>query len=263
MRPAKAAGTEVPGVVGGPASAGPLRVRGQACAPDAFRANMLDMSGMNSEKLSARKKQPGHDQTFKKSESMFFEAATKCLDPDKYEVVPQPKDLLDLFPGRTEEERALGIKLEALIIHRESGRRLYVEVKKQGKGGNADERAAKHHTVQFYKTMQDRFGFDYHPIVTVFCESLASLPRYTRKSPYFFEEKHIFNWVDYDLDMLCAYLNEPLPTLQLLRDSGRSGEQVERGPSAGGREEVAEDRDESSLRADVLDHPTPPFPATY
>lgn len=166
------------------------------------------MSGMNSERLSARAKQPGHDRTFVASEENFVEAARACLDPGKYEVIAKPKDLRDLFPSTRPGERPLGIELEAVIVHRANGRRLYVEVKKQGDAGNADERAAKHHTVQFYKTMQERLGYDYHPFVTVFCESLATNPRYTRKSAYFFESKQYFNWAEYDLDALCAFLNE-------------------------------------------------------
>ncbi len=38
------------------------------------------MPGMDSEKLSNRSKQPGHDQTYKRSEVLFFDAAKKCLD---------------------------------------------------------------------------------------------------------------------------------------------------------------------------------------
>lgn len=50
-------------------------------------------------------------------------------------------------------------------------------------------------------------GYDYHPFVTIFCESLATLPRYTRKAEYLFEPGQYFNWIDYDLDALCAFLH--------------------------------------------------------
>ena len=166
------------------------------------------MSGMNSERLSARSKQPGHDRTFRVSESRFVESATSCLDPAKYMLVARPQELRNLFPAASPDQRDLGIELEAVIVHRRTKRRLYVEVKKQGDAGNADERAAKHHTVQFYKTMKDRLGYDYHPIVTVFCEALATNPRYTRKAVYYFEPNQYFNWVNYDTDSLCQYLNE-------------------------------------------------------
>ena len=83
---------------------------------------------------------------------------------------------------------------------------MYFEVKKQGEAGNADERACKHHTVQFYKTLHEVTGYDYHPFVTIMCEALARSERYTIKHPYFFEPDHYFLWVDYDLDSLSAYL---------------------------------------------------------
>ena len=162
---------------------------------------------MNSEKLSARSKQPGHDRTFEYSESAFVNAARLALDPAFYEVEEKPRDLRNLFPPEAPGQRPLGIELEAVILNTATGRQLYVEVKKQGDAGNADERACKHHTVQFYKTMRDHFGYDYHPIVTVFCESLAVNPRYTRKSKYYFEENQYFNWVDYDQDSISVYLN--------------------------------------------------------
>ena len=33
------------------------------------------------------------------------------------------------------------------------------------------------------------------------------LPRYTRKAEYLFEPGQYFNWIDYDLDALCAFLH--------------------------------------------------------
>jgi hypothetical protein len=162
--------------------------------------------GMNSERLSAREKAPGHDRTFEASEKNFIEVARKCLDPDLYDLDAKPKVLRDLFPGLKEGVRALGIVPEAVITSRRTGRSLFVEVKKQAKKGNAEERACKHHTVQFYKCLQERFGYSYHPIVTIFCESLAVLPRYTRKAEYYFEPDQYCNWVDYDPEILCEYL---------------------------------------------------------
>jgi len=162
--------------------------------------------GMDSRKLSERLRQPGHDQTFRESEANFIKAATDCLDPTQYAVVDKPRDLLQIFTCET--GRDLGIAPEASITSLATGRKFYVEVKKQGPAGNADERACKHHTVQFYKTMHDIFGYDYHPYVTIFCESLATLSRYTSKAPYLFEADHYLLWVDYDLELLALFLHE-------------------------------------------------------
>ena len=163
---------------------------------------------MDSEKLSARDKQPGHDQSYKTSEKNFIVLARECLDPNLYDVIAQPKELRNLFPARSADERDLGVRPEATIINRSTQRRFFVEVKKQGDRGNADERACKHHTVRFYQVLKERFGYDYHPFVTVFCEALATNPRYTRKSEYYFEQPNYFNWEHYDQAALCEFLQE-------------------------------------------------------
>lgn len=160
---------------------------------------------MNSERLSARSKQPGHDRTFETSEANFIEAARICLDPERYIVEAQPSDLRRIFAN--EGERALGVKPEAKIQSIETGRILFVEVKKQGPAGNAHERAAKHHTMRFHERLHEVFGYDYHPFVTVFCERLADLDRYTRQHAFLYRPDEYFLWVDYDLDLLCQYLN--------------------------------------------------------
>lgn len=160
---------------------------------------------MDSERLSRRSKQPGHDRTFVVSEGNFIEAAAACLDPARYRIDEKPRDLARLFPG-SEAERDLGVQPEASITSLITGRKFFVEVKKQGDRGNAEERACKHHTVQFYKTLNSVYGYDYHPYVTILCEALAVNPRYTRKAVYLFEPEQYFNWVDYDLDKLCEYL---------------------------------------------------------
>ena len=161
--------------------------------------------GMDSEKLSAREKQPGHDQTFRVSEGNFIEVARRALDPDVYVVSDRPQALLQIFETDG-DARNLGVRPEASITHRSTGRKLFVEVKKQGDRGNAEERAMKHHTVQFYKTLKDAFGYGYHPFVTIFCESLATNPRYTAKFKYLIEPDHYFLWVGYDETALADYL---------------------------------------------------------
>lgn len=161
---------------------------------------------MDSERLSKRTKQPGHDRTFVTSETNFVAAARGCLDPELYVVDDHPRHLAAIFPASLIGERDLGVVPEASITSKRTGRTVFVEVKKQGPSGNAEERACKHHTVQFCKTLHAIYGYDYHPFVTVFCESLATLPRYTRKAEFIFEKGQYFNWVNYDTDALCEYL---------------------------------------------------------
>lgn len=156
--------------------------------------------GMDSAKLSARARQPGHDRTFRTAETNFIAALQAILDTAEWEIVDQPKDLRKIIGGK------FGVQPEASIRYRPTGRVMYFEVKKQGPAGNADERAAKHHTVKFYKELHDLTGLPYHPFVTVMCESLATLERYTLKHPYFYEAGHYFCWIDYDIDLLADFL---------------------------------------------------------
>jgi hypothetical protein len=155
---------------------------------------------MDSRRLSARAKQPGHDRTFRKSEEKFYTVATEILSAGDFMVRDHPRDLADLLGG------TYGIVPEASIEYRPTGRKMYFEVKKQGARGNADERACKHHTVRFYRVLQERTGYDYHAFCTILCEALAAHPRYTTKHPYFFEPDHYFLWVDYDRDLLRQFL---------------------------------------------------------
>lgn len=160
--------------------------------------------GMDSERLSKRDKQPGHDRTFLTSEANFVDEARACLDASKYVVAKNPTDLKYCLSPKA--EGGLGINPEASITSKATGRRFFVEVKKQGPRGNAEERACKHHTVQFYRLMQRMYSYDYHPYVTIFCESLAVDRRYTAKFVHLFEPDNYFLWVDYDPGALCDFL---------------------------------------------------------
>lgn len=156
--------------------------------------------GMDSAKLSARARQPGHDRTFETSEANFVDALRTLLDESEWVVTPKPKSLRKIIAGR------YGVEPEASITYKPTGRTMYFEVKKQGPAGNADERACKHHTVQFYKEMHNLTGYDYHPYVTIMCESLATDARYVTKHPFYFEKDHYFCWVGYDLDLLADFI---------------------------------------------------------
>ncbi|OQB95225.1 MAG: hypothetical protein BWX84_00006 [Verrucomicrobia bacterium ADurb.Bin118] len=158
--------------------------------------------GMDSKKLSARLKQPGHDRTFRASETNFVKALGMLLPKDEWIIRDHPGDLRQLISGR------YGVVPEASIEYRPTGRKVYFEVKKQGPAGNADERACKHHTVQFYAVMRAHTGYSYHPFVTIMCDSLATDERYTTKHPAYFEPDQYFCWVDYDLDALSAFIEK-------------------------------------------------------
>lgn len=156
--------------------------------------------GMDSAKLSARIRQPGHDQTFRQSETNFVAALEELLPVADWIVTDHPRDLAKMIDGRYGVVPEAGIKLRA------NGRVFYFEVKKQGPAGNADERACKHHTVEFYKRLAAQTGMPYHAFSTIMCENLATDDRYTVKHPYFFETDHYLLWRHYDLQIMSDYL---------------------------------------------------------
>lgn len=156
---------------------------------------------MDSRRLSQRAKQPGHDRTFVASETNFVQALRSIVPNDQYDIVEKPRDLRNLFGE-------FGVEPEALIRNVKTGKVMYFEVKKQGSAGNAEERAMKHHTVEFYRTLKARTGADYHAYCTIFCESLATLPRYTTKFRYLIEEGHYFLWKDYDVQLLKEFIRD-------------------------------------------------------
>ena len=156
--------------------------------------------GMDSARLSARIKQPGHDRTFTTSETNFVAALRQILPERDWAVEDHPRDLAKMIDGR------YGVVPEAGIRLLENDRVWYFEVKKQGPAGNADERACKHHTVEFYKRLAAWTGMPYHAFSTIMCENLATDDRYTTKHPYYFEADHYFNWIDYELAPLAGYL---------------------------------------------------------
>jgi hypothetical protein len=157
--------------------------------------------GMDSKKLSGRTRQPGHDRTFTESEINFIAALKQILPDDHFDVYDHPPELKKMFGGK------YGIIPEAAVVCRRTQRRLYFEVKKQGASGNADERACKHHTTQFQRTLRRHLKADYHAFFTIFCDNLATDERYTTKHPYFFEEGQYFLWVDRtDLHQLRSWL---------------------------------------------------------
>lgn len=156
------------------------------------------------EVLRARTRQPGHDLAWRDAETRFT-AAARALLPERYTVEDKPADLRGFYvsgPGQ------LGLEPEAKILDTATGRYLYVEVKRQGRHGNAEERAYKHHTPGFSRRLAERTGLDYHAYVTVFCEDLARLRRYTTKIAAHLDEPHYLLWADYDPLVLANWLDE-------------------------------------------------------
>jgi hypothetical protein len=96
--------------------------------------------GMDSKKLSARKVQPGHDQTYRESENNFIVAARRIFDSSRYvdssgyTVQEKPDDLREIFASADNDGRSLGITPEASITSIKTKRKVFFEVKTRRSG---------------------------------------------------------------------------------------------------------------------------------
>ena len=158
----------------------------------------------NSRRLSARTVQPGHVRTWTTSEHGVAEWCELLL-PDSYTVVAQPRDLADLY---RREPRPAGLIPELKIHNTHTGRYVYVEVKRQGEHGNAEERVYKLFTPTFIAAVGARTGLPYHPFVAVFCDDLATHPRYQVRFAAHLEPGSYLCWAGNDPALLAAFLDE-------------------------------------------------------
>ena len=203
-----------------------------------------------SQRLAGRARQPGHDVTWRTSETAV-EDLCRLLLPARFEVVAQPRDLAEFYSAAPAR---LGLRPELKITSTRTRRFVYVEVKRQGPSGNAEERVYKHHTVGFAAAVHDRFGLDYHPFVAVFCDNLATDRRYTAKFACHLTPGSYLCWAGYDPALLAGFLDslinrwlEPgcteapcagrLP--QLDADPGGEQEPVQAPVQAAGREHTS------------------------
>ena len=161
---------------------------------------------MSSKDLSNRKKQPGHDRSFEKSERNALEAAEAVVK--KYPALSvTAKGRYKIFPKYTSG----CIKPEFTIRNDATGQVMNFEVKKQGAKGNAEERVYKLFSPKFSKAMKKFFNVDYHPWKAIFCEDLATNDRYTGKFDVYLEEDDYFLWGDYnDSSGLKGFIEETI-----------------------------------------------------
>lgn len=157
--------------------------------------------------LRKRKKQPGHDQTFRKSKSKVAEEITACLDPNLYEIRAEPSDLMNIFGPSS------GVIPNFRIRHKVTGNVLYLDIKKQGNQGNAEERAFRFYTTRFQELVHERLRLPYHPFVTIFCEGLAEHPRYADRIQGYMENGTYLLWRQYNPDLLRNFLQTKLALL--------------------------------------------------
>jgi hypothetical protein len=172
---------------------------------------------MKNEVLSNRLRQPGDDQTYKKSEKEFYDLAQETLNQKEFLIIAKPKDFSKFFENLDRkkcERKFWGLYPDFSIEKISSKFKLFIEIKKQDINGNANERACKNFTTQFQKTIhgfllkEQSINYNFHPFFIIFCEELAKRKQYTIKHEKFFDAEHYLNWIDYDKEILKKWLNK-------------------------------------------------------
>ena len=155
------------------------------------------------EHLKNRKKQPGNDRSFEKSEALVMEVVEKVLK-NYPELTLTAQGRYKIFPMYSRGY----IKPEFTISNNETCQVMNFEVKKQGDRGNAEERVYKLFTSKFSKAMKEFFSVDYHPFKAIFCESLATNERYTGMFDVYLNDEDYFLWGDYnDSSALAGFID--------------------------------------------------------
>jgi hypothetical protein len=154
---------------------------------------------MSREHLSAREKAPGDDTAGRDAEGYFLKGAELAF-PTYFIIEDHPRDLDDIYGE-------YGVVPEAKITNPRTGRFLFIEVKRQGMSGNAEERAYKHYAPGFIRLLKERYDLPYHPFATIFCEDLAWDPRYTDKIQSSLDYPHYLFWEDYAEDLMAEWVD--------------------------------------------------------
>ena len=128
------------------------------------------------------------------AELRFSDVMRRHLSGTEFEFVDRPSDLMNIYGhGR-------GIRPDHAIRNRNTGKTIYVEVKRQRDRGNAHERACKYMMPGILNSARERGKQPKSviPIWWVFTEGLATSDRYRREIRHWFRgmESHLLLWSD-------------------------------------------------------------------
>jgi hypothetical protein len=132
----------------------------------------------------------------------------RALLPATYAVSVHPRDLQHWYHRDTADTgRSSGLIPDLKITDLLTGNYLFVEVKRQGGTGNAQERMYKPYTAKFVTELGGYTGLNYHPFVTVLCDNLATDGRYRRQITAHVPDGQLLFWTGYDVAGLARYLD--------------------------------------------------------
>ena len=137
------------------------------------------------------------------AEQAFDAIMREHLGGAPFEAAPRPMDLADIYGVRTDargRERPHGIRPDYALRNAESGRAVFVEIKRQRAAGNAHERACKYLTPGILGAMRERGNQPANaiPMWWVFTNGIATDPRYVQEIMFWFRgiEGNVLLWGD-------------------------------------------------------------------
>ena len=153
---------------------------------------------------------------------------TMSMHLDRYpggdiEYVHKPKDLRGIYGKRKSKKGRWGehgIVPEGMIVNRANGRCVFVEMKRQGSGGNAHERACKYMMPGVVASMRERSGHA-KPIIPmwwIFTDDIAKDPWRKQEIRHWFKgmEPQLLFWPDWsDYERLIAHFEEHIKGMLL------------------------------------------------
>ena len=136
------------------------------------------------------------------AEAHFDAIMTNYLRDTVYEHEFHPKDLEGIYGSLPGSRRSYGIRPEYVIRNTQTGRAVYVEVKRQRAAGNAHERACKYFAPGIIASAR-RIANQPEgvlPFWWVFTNGIASAPRYVQEITHWFRgyEGNLLLWQSLD-----------------------------------------------------------------
>ena len=135
------------------------------------------------------------------AERIFDAIMQQHLDGTPFEGVLKPKDLANIYGTRADargRERPHGIRPDYAVRNTQSGRVIFVEIKRQRAAGNAHERACKYFTPGILGAMRDvgNHPQDTIPMWWIFTNGVATDPRYVEEIMFWFQgiEGNVLLW---------------------------------------------------------------------
>lgn len=133
------------------------------------------------------------------AEQAFAAIMEEHLRDTSFAGVPKPADLAGIY-GTGTGGRPHGIRPDYSISNPETGRRVFVEIKRQRAAGNAHERACKYMMPGILNAMRQAGNqpADVIPMWWVFTNGVAADPRYVQEIMFWFQgiEGNVLLWSD-------------------------------------------------------------------